>query len=60
MPSFTNKLGLIKPAGGEDVDIDQLNTNSDTLDRNVAAEEVTSTTRPIGSDRYVGKIIYET
>lgn len=60
MPSFTNKLGLIKAAGGEDVDVDQLNANFDRLDDNTSAKEVTSTTRPIGTDRYLGKIIYET
>lgn len=60
MPSFTSRLGLTKPAGGEDVDIDLLNTNFDTLDKNAGVEQVTSTTRPTGTNRYPGKVIYET
>lgn len=60
MPTFTTRLGLIKPSGGEAVDVDQLNANSDRLDDFAGAKICTSTTRPTGSDRFVGVVIFET
>lgn len=60
MPTFTNRLGLIKPSGGENVDVDQLNANFDRLDAKIATVVCTSTTRPTGTDRYQGLVIYET
>lgn len=60
MPTFTNRLGLIKPSGGENLDVDQVNANSDRLDDFAGAKICTSTTRPTGTDRFPGVQIYET
>lgn len=60
MPTFTSRLGLIKQAGGEDVDVDLLNANFDRLDAFAGTVVCTSTTRPTGTDRFVGVVIYET
>jgi hypothetical protein len=60
MPTFTSRLGLIKQAGGEDVDVDLLNANFDRLDEYAQVKIVTSTTRPTGTDRFPGAQIYET
>lgn len=60
MPTFSSRLGLIKQAGGEDVDVDLLNANFDRLDSFAGVVICTSTTRPTGTDRFVGCKIFET
>jgi len=58
--ALTPRLQLILPGDPDAQDIDQLNANFNTIDKNVGFEQVTSTTRPTGSDRYLGKLIRET
>lgn len=60
MPSLSPRLQLILPDDPDTQDIDQLNANFLSLDKNVGIQHVTSTTRPTGTDRYAGKLIYET
>lgn len=57
MPTFTSRLGLIKPAYTDDVDVADLNANADDIDATIGAPVVTSTTRP-GSP-FSGQLIYE-
>lgn len=58
MPQYTSKLKLIKPSPAENVDVGQLNSNSDAIDDNIGAKNCTSTTRP--SQPFVGQHIFET
>jgi hypothetical protein len=57
----TTKLGLVKPTPGtsEPVDRGTMNTDYDKLDDAVGAKVCTSSTRPTGSDAWVGRIIRE-
>lgn len=57
MPTFTTRLGLIKPGYADDVDVADLNANADDIDAVIGAPVVTSTTRP-GSP-FTGQLIYE-
>lgn len=59
----TTSKGLIKPNNDNSTpaDISQLNTNFDRIDGyGMGAYVCTSTTRPIGADRWVGMFIVET
>lgn len=58
MSTTTAKLGLVKPATDEDVDITILNDNSDKVDAASGTTVCTSGTRP-GSP-FIGQTIYET
>jgi hypothetical protein len=60
MSTLTARAGLIKPAGTDNVDVSQLNSNADTIDANLGAYTCTSATRPSGAARYTGQIIRET
>jgi hypothetical protein len=60
MATVTPKLGLIKPAGGETLDVSIVNSNMDDIDAASGAYVCTSTTRPSGGNRYLGQFIYET
>lgn len=48
------------PVTGDDLDVEVLNANFDKIDGSIGAEAVTSSTRPVGTARYDGKIIRET
>lgn len=58
MATTTSRLGLVKPDGNEDVEIEDLNGNFDRLDRNPGTFICTSTTRP--NNPYIGQHIHET
>lgn len=58
MPENTSKLQLVKQQGAEQVSVDLLNSNFDTLDNNPGVFVCTSTTRPTGP--WTGRMIYET
>lgn len=53
----TAKLGLYKPAGTENVNIDQLNSNFDLIDLSAGVLACTSATRPAGA--FPGQVIFE-
>lgn len=57
MPTYTPNMGLIQPAQGEKVNIDQLNSNFDKVDNSLPTVCL-STSRP--STPYPGQMIYET
>ena len=57
MATNTTRLGLIKPAYTDDVDIADINSNMDDIDDVIGAPVVTSTTRP--GTPFAGQIIYE-
>lgn len=58
MAGATPRLGLIKPTDGEEVDVDELNGNSDKIDAHIQTFVCTSTTRP--GTPWVGLVIFET
>lgn len=60
MAGTTTNLSLIKPAGGEFIDVEQINSNMDKIDAAVGVFFCTSGTRPTGSSRFVGQQIFET
>lgn len=60
MPSFTSRLRLTKPAGTERVKVTDITTAFDKIDAAVGMVICTSSTRPIGPDRWDGLIIKET
>lgn len=60
MATNTARAGLRKPAVGDNIDVTlDLNNNWDKVDANLGAFQCTSGTRPTGSDRFTGQIIYE-
>lgn len=58
MATTTTKLGLVKPDGGDLVDIAVLNANADKIDASAGPTICTSTTRP--TSPYNGQLIFET
>jgi len=58
MATTTTRLGLTKPDYSDNVDIDDINDNMDSLDVAAGAKTVTSSTRP--ASPYDGQFIYET
>ncbi len=58
MSTTTTRLGLVKPASTENIDITTLNANSDKTDNAVGALICTSTTRP--SSPFSGQQIWQT
>lgn len=58
MATTTSRLKLIKPADGESVDIDDINANSDTIDKHPGTFICTSTSRP--ANPFNGQQIHET
>jgi hypothetical protein len=60
MATTTARLGLTKPGTADPVDINVLNTDLDRLDLYTSTLVCTSSTRPTGTDRFTGLIIYET
>lgn len=47
MGSYTPRLNLYKPAGNENVNVDQLNSNWDAVDASLGIVNCTSATRPV-------------
>lgn len=47
MGSYTPRLNLYKPAGNENVNVDQLNSNWDLVDASLGIANCTSATRPV-------------
>lgn len=59
MPSYTPRLGLIKPDGPEEVDVEQLNSNSDILDKWQGAILVNNGVIPPAGDLFDGAVVME-
>jgi hypothetical protein len=65
MATSTTRLGLRKPDGdpvtGDNIDVDlDISASMDKIDDAVGAHICTSGTRPVGAQRWDGRIIYET
>ncbi len=61
MATSTARAGLRKPATSDNVDVVlDLNNNLDKIDDNLGTFQCTSGTRPTGSNRFVGQLIFET
>jgi len=61
MSTVTPKLGLLKPAGSDLINVTtQLDDNYDKIDNNAGTFVCTSSTRPSGGSRFTGQLIFET
>lgn len=58
MATTTTKLGLVKPASSDLVDISVINANYDKIDTTAGVTVCTSTTRP--ASPYAGQLVFET
>lgn len=59
MGGATTRVGLIKPAGGEPMSVDDLNTNSDTVDKRLGTIQVNPGVIPPSTDLYDGALVAE-
>jgi len=59
MATATTRIGLIKPAGGEPINVDDLNTNSDRLDKVMPFVLVNDGVTPPDTDLIDGSVIME-
>ena len=61
MATFTSRTSLRKPATSDAVNVGtDLNNNLDKLDTHLGYYICTSATRPTGTDRFIGRTIFET
>lgn len=61
MPTFTSRVGLRKPDTSDNVIVGtDINDNFDDVDKHLGLLVCTSASRPTGSDRFIGRTIYET
>jgi len=61
MATFTSRLGLRKPATGDNVNVTtDLNDNNDKVDLHIGDYVCTSSTRPTGVNLFTGRTIFET
>lgn len=60
MATYTDKLGLIKPAGTDPFLLSDFNDNTDAIDRAPGVHYCTSSTRPSWGTNEAGRLIVET